>query len=135
LSFVSTRWSPYFSRCTCWNQHFPILNGITRCSSHVTPRCLFSCPTFWKLSGFVLPPVVSFFGGLFTRVEVCFTSNRHSFEYCTSTFSFMCRSRGKHLVINSSYHTNISFVIDSFSHTLHTCLGLPHPTIAHLSQC
>lgn len=60
-----TWWLPYFFRCnnTCWNRHFLVLNDITRCPSHVTRRCSLSCPTLWKLSGSVLPLIVSVFGG------------------------------------------------------------------------
>jgi hypothetical protein len=109
-----TRWSRYSSKCsnTCWNRHFPIPNGITRCRNHVTPRCLLSCPTFWKPNGSIIPPVISFFGGSLTQTKVCFPSSRHSFKYCASTFLFMCKSKGMRLVINLSYHTNISFIID-----------------------
>jgi hypothetical protein len=115
-----TRWSPYSFKCsnTCWNQHFPTLNGTMRCSSHVTLRCTFSCPTFWELSGLVLTPIVGFFGELLTWAQVCFLFSRCSFKYCISTSLFMCRSRGKRLVINSSYHTNISFIIGPFSYNI-----------------
>ncbi len=116
----SIGWSPYFSRCnnTCWNWHFPILNGITRCLSHVTLRCLFLCPTLWKHSGSILPLIANFFGGLLTRVGVYFLFNKHSFKYCANTFSFMCGFKGKCLVISSSYHTNISFVIGPLSYNI-----------------
>jgi len=42
--------------------------------------------------------------------------HKNSFRYCASTFPFICGSRGKHLVISSSYHTNISFIMNSFSY-------------------
>jgi hypothetical protein len=73
--------------------------------------CVFSHPTLWEPSDSVLPLVASFFGGSVTRVGVCFPSSRHFFGYHASTFSLMCGSRGKCLVINSSYHTNTSFII------------------------
>jgi hypothetical protein len=67
---------------------------------------------------------------LFTRTKVCFVSSRCSFEYCASMYSLMSRSKGKCLVINSFYHTNISSSIH-FLTTLCTHLRLSHPTIAH----
>ncbi len=41
-------WLPFYFWCnnTCWNRHFPIPNGTTRCPSHVTLGCLLSCLTF-----------------------------------------------------------------------------------------
>jgi hypothetical protein len=47
----------------------------------------------------------------------------------------MCESKGRHLVINSSYHTIISLSSIHVFTTLRTYLGLPHPKVAHLSQC
>jgi hypothetical protein len=55
---------------------------------------------------------------LLTWARVCFDYNRCSFKYCTNTFSLMCRSRGKRLVINSSYHINISSIINSRSYNI-----------------
>jgi hypothetical protein len=53
-----------------------------------------------------------------------------------STSLFMCKSKGRRLVINSSYHISILFIIGPlFFTTLHIHLGLPHPIIAHLSRC
>jgi hypothetical protein len=42
--------------------------------------------------------------------------HKNSFGYCASTFAFMCGSKGGHLVISSSYHTNISFIMNSLSY-------------------
>ncbi len=102
-------WLPYSFRCnsTCWDQHFRVPDGIWRCLSHATPGCPFSCPTFWELSGLVLPWIVGFFGESLTQAKVYFPSSRRSFGYCASTFLFMCESRGKHLVINSFYYSSI----------------------------
>ncbi len=50
--FFLIGWSPYSSRCssTCWDRHFPISDGTTRCLNHVTPRCPLSCvPPFESL--------------------------------------------------------------------------------------
>jgi len=80
----------------------------------ITLGCLLLGPTFWKLSGSILSLVVRFFGGSFTRVGVYFTSNRHSFKYHVSTSLFMCKSKGRHLVISSLYHTYISFILSPF---------------------
>jgi hypothetical protein len=44
-------------------------------------------------------------------VKVCTISNRHSFRYHVNTFPFMFESKGRHLVISSSYHTCISFIL------------------------
>jgi len=94
------------------NRHFPIPNGIRRCPNHVTPRCLLSCPTFWKPNGSIIPLVIGCFGGSLTQTRVYFPYSIHSFRYCASTFLLMCRSKGMHLVINLSCHTNISSIID-----------------------
>ncbi len=113
-------WSFYSCRCnsTCWDRHFFVLNGIMRCSSHVTLRCLFSCPTFWKLSGLAIPLIAGFFGGLLTQAKVYFPFSKHSSKYHTSTPLLLCGSKGRHLVINSSHHTNILFIINSFSYSI-----------------
>ncbi len=50
-------------------------------------------------------------------------------------FLLMCESRGRCLVINSSYHICILFIFNPLLTTLCTCLGLPHPIVPHLSQC
>jgi hypothetical protein len=63
-------------------------------------------------SGSILSLVASFCGGLLTWIGVCFAFSIHSFRYHVSTFPFMCRSRGMHLFISSSYHTCISFVMN-----------------------
>jgi hypothetical protein len=55
---------------------------------------------------------------LLTWTKVCFPSNRRSFGYHTSTYLLMYKSRGRHLVINLSYHTNISFSINSLSYNI-----------------
>jgi hypothetical protein len=96
-----TTWSPYSFgyNNTCWDWHFPILDNITRCLSHVTPSCLLSSPTRWELNGLVLSLVVSFFFGSPTQAGVCFTSSRHSFKYHVSTSPLMCGFRGRRLVL------------------------------------
>jgi hypothetical protein len=78
---------------------------------------------------------MNFFGGLPTQTRVCFTSSRHSLRYHVITFPFMCGSRGKCLVINSSYHIYILFILNHFFIALCTCFGLQHPIVAYLSQC
>jgi hypothetical protein len=102
-------WSLYSFGCssTCWDWHFLVMDNTTRCSSHVTPSCLLSSPTLWELNGLVLSLVVGFFGRSPTRVGVCFAYNKFFFKYRVSMFPLMCKSRGKHLVISSSYHTCI----------------------------
>jgi hypothetical protein len=113
-------WSPYSFRYnnTCWNPHFPIPNGTTKHPNHVTPRCPLSCPTFWKPSGSILPPVVSFFGRSLAWVGICFLFNRQSFEYRMNMFLLMCGSKGRRLIISSSYHTIILFIISPFSYNI-----------------
>ncbi len=109
-------WSPYSSKrsCTCWNQHFPILDDTTKCPSHVTLGCPLSSPTLWKPSGLILSPVEGFLGESLTWARVCFAFSKHSFRYCASTSPFMCGYKGKHLVISLFYHTNISSIINPF---------------------
>ncbi len=114
LSLISNRMITYFSRCsnTCWNQHFPVPNGTMKCLNHVTLGCSLSCPTFWEISGFVLPNCIVF-GESFTRTWVCFLFNRCSFGYCVNMSLLMCGSKGRHLVISSSYHTIFLSIIGS----------------------
>jgi hypothetical protein len=81
--------------------------------SHVTPGCPFSCPTLWEPNGSILPLVVGFFSELLTEAGVYFPFNRRSFRYHVITSSFMCRSKGRCLVINLSYHTSFSSFISS----------------------
>jgi len=84
-------------------------------ASHVTPSCLLLSPTLWKPSSSILSPVIGFFDGLFTWIRVCFASNRHPNRYHVNMFLFMCGSRGRHLVINLSYHNRISSILSPFS--------------------
>jgi hypothetical protein len=116
----SIRWLSYSSKCsnTCWNWYFPILDGTTRCPSHVILGCPLSCPTLWKPNGSILPPIVGFFSESLTWTKVCFPSSKRSFEYRMSAFLFMCESKGKCLVINLSYHNNISFIIGPFAYNI-----------------
>ncbi len=106
-------WSPYSSRCssTCWNWHFLVPNGTTKCPSFVTPSCSLSSPTLWKPNGLVLSLVLGFFGGSPTWAKVCFISSICSLRYHVNMFPFMCRSKGGRLVINLSYHTYILFIL------------------------
>jgi hypothetical protein len=130
-------WSFYSFRCnnTCWDWHFPIWDDITKCPNHVIISCSFLGPTLGKPNGSILSLVVIFFGKLPTRVKVFLIFSRCSFEYRVNTFSFMCGSRGKRLVISSSYHAIIPLLSTHFLTTPHTHFGLPHPIISHLSWC
>jgi hypothetical protein len=112
------KWLPYFYECnnTCWDWHFLVLDGIMRYLSHITLGCSFSNLTLWKLSSLVLSLVASFFVKLPTWVEVCFDSNICSFKCHANTFPLM--SWGMHLVINSSYHTYISFILKPFPYNI-----------------
>jgi hypothetical protein len=113
-----TRRSPYSfgNNNTCWNWHFPIPNGVTSYMGHVTLGCLLSSPTFWKPSGLILSTVIGFFGGSPTQARVYCTFNRCSFRYHVNMYLLICRSRGKCLVINSSYHT---FILSIFNPLLY----------------
>jgi hypothetical protein len=75
-------------------------------------------PYLWELNGLVLSPIVSFFGELPIWAKVCLASNRHSFEYHANTSPLMCGSKGRHLVISSSYHTYISFILSPLSYNI-----------------
>jgi hypothetical protein len=57
------------------------------------------------------------------------------FGYHMSTFLFMCGSTGRHLVISSSYHTNILFIIDPLSHSIMYLFWLATSYSVHLSRC
>jgi hypothetical protein len=76
----------------------------------------FHVPPFESLVVQLLPPIASFFSGLITQTKVCFPFSRCSFRYHASTSLLMCESKGRHLVISSSYHTNISFIISPLSY-------------------
>jgi len=109
-------WSPYFPKCsnTCWVWHFHIPNNTTKNLSPITPSCPLSSPTFWKLSGWVLSPIVGFFGRSPSRAGIYFSFNKCSFRFYANISLFMCKSRGRHKVINSSYHICISFIFGPF---------------------
>jgi hypothetical protein len=109
--FYTCHSSPYSSRCnnTCWNWHFPILNDIMKYPNPFTLGCPFLGPTFWKPNGFVLFLVVGFFSR--SLIKVYFIFSRHFFKYHTNRSPFMCGLRGRHLVIISSYHTCILFIL------------------------
>ncbi len=130
-------WSPYSFGCnnTCWNLHFPIADGATRYVGLITPNCSLSNCTFWELSGTILSPSASFFGGSLIWVGNYFASSKCPFRYHASMFPFMCGSKGRRLVINLSYHTYILFISTHFLITLRTCFGLSHLLIIHFSQC
>ncbi len=127
-------WSPYSFGCnsTCRDWHFHVLNDTMKYLNLVTLGCLLVSPTFWEPNGFVLSLIVNFFTESPTQAKVSFTLNKHSFKYHANMFLFMCRSKGRWLVISSSYHMCISFILAHFLITLRTCLGLPHPMVAHL---
>jgi hypothetical protein len=114
-SFLA-KWSPYLSRCnsTCWDWHFPLPNGTTKYPNHVTPSCLTSSPTLWKPNGSILSLVASFFGRSPTQARIYLACSKKKFIYHANIFLFMYGSKGKCLVINSSYHTYISFIINPF---------------------
>jgi hypothetical protein len=88
---------------------FFVPNDIMKYPSLVTPSCPLSGPTFWKHGGSILSLVESFFSGSFTWVGVYVTFSKCSFRYHASTCLFMCGSKGRCLVINSSYHTYILY--------------------------
>jgi hypothetical protein len=50
--------------------------------------------------------------------QVCFTFSKHTFEYCANTSSIRCESKGRHLVISSSYDTYILFILNLFSYNI-----------------
>jgi hypothetical protein len=81
-----------------------------RCQSPFTLGCPFLGPTLWKPSGLVILLVVGFFGRSPTWARVCFSYNKRSFRYHANTSPFICKYRGKCLVINLSYHTYIPFI-------------------------
>jgi hypothetical protein len=109
-------WSPYSLGCsnTCRDWHFPVLNDIMKYLNHVTLGCLFLSPTFWKINGFVLSLILSFFIELPTWAKVALTLSNRSFKYHANMFPLMCGSRGRCLVINLSYHMCISFIFSPF---------------------
>jgi hypothetical protein len=102
-------WSFYSFGCssTCWDWYFLILDDVTKYMSHVTLGRLFSCPTLWEPTGLVFSPINGFFGEWLTQAGICITSSRFSFKYHADMSLLMCESRGKRLVISSSYHTCI----------------------------
>ncbi len=48
---------------------------------------------------------------MLTRGKVCLTFSKCSFIYHANMSPFMCRSKGRRLVINSFYHTYNSFIL------------------------
>jgi hypothetical protein len=86
-------------------------------SSHVTLGHPVLSPTFWEPSGSILSLTAGFFSKSPTQARVCLTFSRHFFKYHAITSPLMCGSKGRHLVINSSYHTYISFVLSPLSYS------------------
>jgi len=50
--------------------------------------------------------------------KIYLTSSKHSFKYHVNTFLVMCESKGKCLVINSSYHICISFILNPLPYNI-----------------
>jgi len=86
--------------------------------SHVTLGYLLSDPTLWGLSDSILSPIIGFFGKSPTRARICFSSSRCSFKYHVNTFLLKCGFKGKCLVISSSYHTCILFILNPFPYNI-----------------
>jgi hypothetical protein len=101
---------------TCWDWHFFVLDDIIRYLRHIISSCSLSSLTFWKPNGLVLSPVANFFVKSPTWVEVCVDSNICSFKCHANTFPLMFW--GMHLVINSSYHTYISFILSPLPYNI-----------------
>ncbi len=114
------RWSPYSSRCsnTCRDWHFLVLNDIMKYSNLVTPGCLFLSPTFWKLNGFILSLILSFFIESPTWAKVSLIPSKRSFKYHVNMFPLMCGSRGRCLVISLFFHMCISFIFSPFLYNI-----------------
>jgi hypothetical protein len=110
---------------------FPCSNGTMRYLNPITPSCPLSGPTLWDPNSLVLSLVVNFFSRSPTQAKVCFASNRRSFKYYASMFLLMCKSKDRHSIINSSYHTYISYIfnpllyITTYLSWLSTSYGCP----------
>jgi len=100
------------------NRHFLVPNGTMRCPNYVAPGCLLLVPTLWELNGSILSWVACLFRRLLTQAKVCFIFSRHYVGYCASMSLFMCGSKGMRLVISSSYHTNISYILNPLSYNI-----------------
>ncbi len=120
MLLISSKMVTYSSRCnnTCWNWHFFILNGTTRCLNLVIASCPLLSPTFCKPNNSIISPIASFFGRSLTWIGVYFAFSKHSFKYHVSTSPLMCGSKGKHLIISSSYHTCISYIINPLPYNI-----------------
>jgi hypothetical protein len=70
-----------------------------------------------KAQWFNLIPNCRFFSKSPTRTKVCLAFSRCSFKYHVSTFLLVCRFKGMCLVINSSYHTCILFILNPFPYS------------------
>jgi hypothetical protein len=51
-------------------------------------------------------------------VGICIAFSRCSFKYYGNMFFLMCKSKGRRLVINSSYHTCISSIFNPFPYNI-----------------
>jgi hypothetical protein len=87
--------------------HKPCYPRLSIFRSHLLRACWFN-----------LILVTGFFGKSLTWTKVCFISSRHSFKYHGNTFMLTCRSRGKRLVISSSYHTCILSILNPLSYSI-----------------
>jgi hypothetical protein len=71
-----------------------------------------------RSSGTILSSSSFFFDGPTTRAKVYFTSSKCSFRCCVNMSPFLCKSCNMGIVINSSYHSFISFVLCLFSYNI-----------------
>ncbi len=87
-----------------------------RCPNHVTLSCPFLGPTLWEPMVQSYPQLQISLANHLHKQEFASLLIKNFFEYCARTSMFMCESKGRHLVINSSYHTYILFILSPLSY-------------------
>ncbi len=90
----------------------------------VLPHGFLGCCCGCERYTLVLSLVAGFFSELLTWAKKYFVSNRCFFKYHVGMFPLMCGSKGKCLVINSSYHIHFHLSLAHFVITFYTCFGL-----------
>jgi len=109
-------WSPYSYWCngTCRDWYLSLLGCTIGYLCDVTWGHLITFLTFQKSSGAILSSNAIFLYGPITWARIYFDSNKCSFGCCANIFSLLCRSNSRGLVISSSYHPFILFILRPF---------------------
>jgi hypothetical protein len=107
------RWLFYFLWCngTCKKWYLSLPSCTIGYLCNVTWGHPITHFSFRKFSSVVLSSNVVFFNGPTTWVGTYFASSRCSFRCCVHTSSFLCKFNNRGLVISSSQHPFVLFIL------------------------